>query len=85
MLLFHEDIHLIHGIGRAVFFDVVGERLSKSNEGNAAFMKDGVTHIGLFKPWTDTYNYNSNTKVIRLIQPSRLNIHGVDFILRPSN
>jgi len=54
MLFFHEDVHLIHGIGRAIFLDVVGEGLSQSNEGNAALVKDIVAHVGLFKP--ETYN-----------------------------
>jgi len=50
MLLFHENVHFIHGIGWAIFFDIIGEWLSKPNEGDAALMKDGVAHIGLFKP-----------------------------------
>src|SRR6478736_1578639 len=29
VLLFHEDVHLVHGVSCAIFFDVIGERLSQ--------------------------------------------------------
>jgi hypothetical protein len=45
VLFFHENIHLVHGIGRAILFDVIGEWLSQTNEGNSAFVKDVVAHV----------------------------------------
>jgi hypothetical protein len=44
MLFFHQNVHLVHGVGGAIFFDVVGERLSQSDEGYAALVKDGIAH-----------------------------------------
>jgi hypothetical protein len=49
VLLFHQNIHLVHGVGGAIFFDVVGKWLAKSNEGYAAFVKDRFTHRFLFQ------------------------------------
>ena len=44
VLFFHEDVHPVHGIHGAVFFDVVGERLSQADQGNPAFVKNLVAH-----------------------------------------
>lgn len=54
VLLLHQNVHLGHGIGGAIFLDVIRKGLAQTNEGNAALVKDGVAHnngaLGL-GPW----------------------------------
>src|SRR5260370_40026813 len=45
VLFLHEDVHLVHAIGGPIFFDVIVEGLSQTNEGNAALEKDVIAHI----------------------------------------
>jgi hypothetical protein len=44
VLFFHQNVHLINGERGAIFIDVIGKWFAQANEGNAAFMKDGITH-----------------------------------------
>src|SRR5688500_18891356 len=49
VLLLHEDVHPVHGIRRAVFFDIIRKGLSEAVKGYSAFMKNLVAHFNGLK------------------------------------
>ena len=44
VLFFHQDVHLIYGVHRPIFFNIIRKGLSQSDECYSAFMKNLVAH-----------------------------------------